>query len=130
MNGTYGRVNEFFVGTEGSTWGDGRMKTSKKIEIPSFDENGGPYMQEHIDLLKGIVDGKPLNEVRAVAEATMTAIMCRTAAYTGDLVKWSDLMENQNSGLYNLTMHPTAEDFEKGSVVAPKDEIPPVPGNG
>ncbi len=29
VNGTYGRVSEHFIGTEGSTWGDGKMKSKK-----------------------------------------------------------------------------------------------------
>ena len=97
--------------------------TAVALSLPAFAAD--PTVEELLKKYDGV-----MGPASYEAEATMTAIMCRTAAYTGDLVKWSDLMENQNSGLYNLTMHPTAEDFEKGSVVAPKDEIPPVPGNG
>jgi len=54
--------------------------------------------------------------------------MGRISAYTGQLVKWSDLMENKDSQWYNLTVKPTAEDFETGNVVAPPDDIAAVPG--
>jgi len=128
IGGAYGRVSEHFVGTEGSTWGTGKMVTDKKIAVPDFQEVGGPYVQEHIDLLKSIIDGKPLNEARNVAESTMTGIMCRIAAYTGDLVKWSDLVDNEKSSWYNLALSPSATDFEKGAVVAPKDDVVPIPG--
>ena len=30
--------------------------------------------------------------------------------------------------LYNLTLSPTAEDFEKGTVKAPADDVFPLPG--
>ena len=34
----------------------------------------------------------------------------------------------ENSPYYNLTMKPTAMDFEKGDVVAPPDDVCPIPG--
>jgi myo-inositol 2-dehydrogenase/D-chiro-inositol 1-dehydrogenase len=128
INGTDGGVREFFAGTEGKTLGGGGLESAKNIEIPDFPEHGGPYVQEHVDLLNSIIEGKPLNEARNVAEATLTAIMGRIAAYTGKLVRWKDMMENKESPWYNLTCTPTAEDFEKGPVTAPKDDVAPIPG--
>jgi len=128
VNGTYGRVSEHFIGTEGSTWGDGNMKSKKKIDVPDFPEHGGPYVQEHIDLLNSILKGEPINEARNVAESTLTAILGRISTYTGQAVRWSDLTEKKDSQWYNLTLKPTAEDFEKGTVKAPPDDVVPVPG--
>ena len=128
VNGTYGRVSEHFIGTEGSTWGDGKMKSKKTIEVPDFPEQGGPYVQEHIDLLNSIIKGEPLNEARNVAESTLTAIMGRISAYTGQAVRWSDIIEKSDSQWYNFVLKPTAEDFEKGTVTAPPDDVVPVPG--
>jgi myo-inositol 2-dehydrogenase/D-chiro-inositol 1-dehydrogenase len=128
INGCYNRVSEHFIGSEGSTWGDGSdMDTSKSIEVPDFSGHRDPYVQEHIDLLKSILDEKPLNEARNVAESTLTAIMGRIATYTGQMVRWSDLM-NEGGQWYNLTLKPTATDFETGDVVAPPDDVAPVPG--
>jgi hypothetical protein len=104
------------------------MKSSKNINTPDFPEHKGPYCQEHVDLLNSILAGKPLNEARNIAEANLTAIMGRIATYTGQMVEWADLTENKDSKWYNLTLKPTAEDFEKGEVVAPPDEIAAVPG--
>lgn len=128
INGTDGGVREFFAGTEGETWGGGGLKSNKNINVPDFPEHGGPYVQEHVDLLNSIIEGKPLNEARNVAESTLTAIMGRTAAYTGKLIRWSDMMEKKDSPWYNLTLKPTAEDFEKGPVTAPPDDVAPIPG--
>jgi len=129
VKGCYNRVSEHFIGTKGSAWGGGVMKAGKKIKrIPDFAEFSSPYVQEHIDLLNSILDDKPLNEARNVAESTLTAIMGRISAYTGTMVKWSDLVENKDSPWYNLTLTPTAEDFEKGEVKAPPDDIIPMPG--
>ncbi len=130
ISGCYNRVMEHFVGSEGSTFGDGsRMDSHKSIDIPDFPGHDNPYVQEHIDLLNSILDEKPINEARNVAESTLTAIMGRISAYTGQVVRWSDLTENKDSQWYNLTLKPTAEDFEKGDVVAPPDDVIAIPGN-
>ena len=131
VNNCDGGVREFFRGTRGETMGGGGLKQTRKrreIEVPDFPEHGGPYVQEHVDLLNSILAGKPLNEARNVAESNLTAIMGRISAYTGKLIRWSDLTENKDSPWYNLTLKPTAEDFEKGEVVAPPDDIAAVPG--
>lgn len=128
INGTYGRVSEHFVGSEGSTWGDGKMESAKNIDVPQFPDRNA-YVQEHVDLLNSILKGEPLNEARNVAESTLTAIMGRIATYTGQMVQWSDLTEKTSSQWYNLTLKPTAEDFEKGEVVAPEDDVAPIPGS-
>ncbi|HUG27921.1 MAG TPA: hypothetical protein VMK53_06450, partial [Gemmatimonadales bacterium] len=36
--------------------------------------------------------GAPLNEGRQVAESTLTAIMAREAAYTGQAITWDELV--------------------------------------
>ncbi len=128
INGTYGRVSEHFVGSEGATWGDGKMEAARTIDVPQFPDRNA-YVQEHVDLLNSILKGEPLNEARNVAESTMTAIMGRISTYTGQMVQWSDLTERTDSPWYNLTLKPTAEDFEKGEVVAPEDDVAPIPGS-
>jgi predicted dehydrogenase len=131
INGCYGRVSEHFVGTEGSTWGDGELTSAsgKNISVPDFPEHEGPYVQEHVDLLNSIVQDKPINEARAIAESTLTAVMGRISAYTGKLVRWSDMMDpGKNSRWYGLALTPAAEDFERGNVKAPPDNVFPVPG--
>jgi hypothetical protein len=54
-------------------------------------------VQEHTDLIESIRAGKPANETRAVAESTLTAIMCREAAYSGLIVEWEQAMNWQTS---------------------------------
>jgi predicted dehydrogenase len=126
INGTDGGVREFFAGTEGQTWGDGGLK-GKEINPPDFPDRNA-YVQEHVDLLESILKDEPLNEAWNVATSTLTAIMGRISTYTGKLVRWKDLMENTSSPWYNLTLKPTAMDFEMGEVVAPPDDVFPIPG--
>ena len=129
VKGCFSRVSEQFLGTEGSAWGDGKI-VGKQIAVPDFEEKGGPYVQEHRDLIRSIRAGKPLNEARGVAEATLTAIMGRISAYTGQIVRWSDLTKNTDSPWYNLTLTPAARDFENGTVVAPPENSIPAARRG
>ena len=76
--------------------------------------------------------GQPLDQARAVAESSATAIMGRISAYTGNQVTWKEIMGDpaENPALYNLTLKPTAEDFEKCTVVIPKENMLPQAGRG
>lgn len=127
LAGTYQHIGELFTGTEGSCYGGGKLN-GKKVDVPEFkmDAEQG-QVQEHVDLIRSVMTGKPLNDAKSIAESTVVAIMGRISSYTGELVRWNDLMKNESSPFYNLTCAPTALDFEKGPIVLPKEE-PPVPG--
>ncbi|MDP3849921.1 MAG: Gfo/Idh/MocA family oxidoreductase [Luteolibacter sp.] len=127
LSGAYGRVGEMFTGTEGSCYGGGKLK-GKNVEIAEIkmDSDNG-QVQEHVDMIRSVMTGKPLNDAKRIAEVTTVAIMGRISAYTGQMVRWSDVMENESSPFFNLSCTPTALDFEKGAVQVPA-EVPPVPG--
>src|SRR5262249_49646263 len=59
------------------------------------DDSTNPYVQEHTDLIASIRAGKPLNELKTVAECTLTAIMGRMSAYTGKAVKWEQALNSK-----------------------------------
>ena len=130
VKGCYTNVGEFFMGTEGSTYGGGKMQSAKlaSLTIPEFKTHANGQVQEHVDLLNALAKGEMLNGAKDVAESTMTGIMGRIACYTGQQVRWSDLMTSTESPWYNLTLKPAAADFEGGTVVAPKDDVCPIPG--
>lgn len=127
LAGTYQRVGELFTGTEGVCQGGGKL-SGKKVEIPEIklDSDNG-MVQEHVDMIRSVMTGKPLNDARRIAEVTLVAIMGRISAYTGELVRWKDIAENAESPFYQQLCTPTAADFEKGPVTMPA-EVPPVPG--
>jgi hypothetical protein len=56
-----------------------------------------PYEQEHADLIASIRAGKPINELKNVAESTLTAIMGRMSAYTGKLVTWEQALNSKEN---------------------------------
>jgi predicted dehydrogenase len=127
QSGTYSRVGEMFTGTEGVCLGGGKL-TGKDIKVPDFkqDSDNG-QVQEHVDMIRSVMAGKPLNDAKRIAEVTLVAIMGRISAYTGELVRWKDIAENAGSPFYQQLCTPTALDFEKGPVTTPA-EVPPVPG--
>lgn len=127
LAGTYSRVGEMFTGTHGASYGGGKID-GKDVEIPEIKiDSGNPYVQEHVALIRSARNGEPLNEARNVAEATLVAIISRMSAYTGQLIRWSDVTQNEKSPFFNYTCLPTALDFEKGPIELPA-EVPPVPG--
>lgn len=131
VSGCYQGVMEQYVGTKGTTFGGGNMRSyaGKKFDLPGIKMiHDDPYVQEHADLLNSILKNTGLNEAHNVAQSTLAGIMGRIAAYTGQLVRWSDLAEHTDSPLYNLTLSPAADDFEKGAVTAPQDDVIPIPG--
>jgi predicted dehydrogenase len=95
--GAANNVSERFIGTRG------RTDPSKAIEGPNawqFDPekidpkpvSRNPYVLEHVDLVASIRAGKPLNEGKQVAYSTLSAIMGREAAYTGQVIEWDTLL--------------------------------------
>jgi hypothetical protein len=56
-----------------------------------------PYVQEHIDLIASLRAGKPINELKTVAESTLTAIMGRMSAYSGKEVTWEQALNSKEN---------------------------------
>lgn len=62
-----------------------------EVEKPTID----PYQREHDDLFDAIINNKPYNEAERGALSTMTAIMGRMAAYTGEVITWEQALNSQ-----------------------------------
>ena len=120
-NGT----GELVMGTEGYTncqntiWDlDGNVIW--EFEYPK-DENGNPtqtlaipsYVQEHMHLVYAIRTGNYVNEAEQTALSTLTAIMGRTAAYTGRAVTWDEIFKSDmNLGPEIIEFGPVDMKFE------------------
>jgi len=127
ISGTYAKMGEFFRGAEGQCNGDGKLSGKEvAIEEPKL-ESPDSQVQEHVELIKGVLAGKPLNTIQEGADSTLTAIGARISAYTGQMVRWTDMTVNTKSPFYALQLAPTALDFERDSVVMPS-EAPALPG--
>jgi hypothetical protein len=73
--------SEALVGTKGICQVDAyRINGKRTVTNEQLEKAVDPYVQEHTDLIASIRAGKPLNELKNVAESTMTAITGRMAA--------------------------------------------------
>lgn len=131
INGCWDRIGQFFRGEQGIVDIQGLVAADrvyvgpadrkKRLPLPKVEGHPNSYIQEHADLLAAVVKDEPINEAQNIAESTLTAIMGRISAYTGQLVTWDEMMETA------LVCRPTAEDFEAGTVTLPPEQVP-VPG--
>ena len=93
--GTQQRVEERVIGTEGRASTGQGLRITGPNEWRFTGDQVNPYVQEHIDLQASIRGTGPhLNEGQRIAESTMSAIMGREAAYTGQLITWDDAMQS------------------------------------
>ena len=92
IDGTANHVGEHFIGSAGTSDPSGTITGAKAWKHVPKTPRVNPYVQEHTDLVASIRAGKPLNELKQVAESTLTAIMAREAAYTGQVVTWDELL--------------------------------------
>jgi myo-inositol 2-dehydrogenase / D-chiro-inositol 1-dehydrogenase len=115
--GSTGDVSENLVGTKGRWQSNGHRFSGAERRRIRIEHEVNPYVQEHIDLLESISSRKPVNELKQVAESTLTAIMGRMSAYTGKAVSWEQAL---NSKL---------DTFPKTLAWGPMEE-PPIPKPG
>lgn len=117
-------LGERIVGTEGYTNckntifnHDGSVKWTYDYPKNKDGRSTGvvkvsPYVQEHIHLVTSIRTNKPVVEAERTAISTLTAIMARTAAYTGQKVTWADMMDStEKLGPDNYEMGPVDMEF-------------------
>ena len=92
-------VSELVVGTKGTVRTADKgyyLLGEKEIYSAEQDKNDiSPYVQEHVDLIHHIREGKPVNELENVAFSTLTAIMGREAAYTGANLTWEKALKSK-----------------------------------
>ncbi len=95
-------ISETVYGTKGNSRVGSYQINKKKVA-----EGGpvSPYVQEHIDLIQSIKNGKPLNELEAVTNSTMTAILGRMACYSGQPLTWEQALNaNEETMPHDLAL--------------------------
>jgi predicted dehydrogenase len=89
-------VAEYLAGTKGRCHVNAYTINGKRVVSREQDKQStDPYVQEHTDLIASIRAGKPINELKNVAESTLTAIMGRMSAYTGKAVSWEAALKSE-----------------------------------
>ncbi|MEK7404451.1 MAG: Gfo/Idh/MocA family oxidoreductase [Acidobacteriota bacterium] len=106
--GSAQNVSELIVGAKGRT-------NCHDLGVKGIN----PYVQEHTDMVNSILGNGPyINEAMAVAESTMTCIMGRESAYSGQEITWDMMMASK------LDLTPKAFDYNL------KLDTPPLPVPG
>lgn len=127
VNGTWSRETEELIGEKGRILAKSVfLHPRKRVELPKIEGHDNAYVQEHVALINAIVKGAPINEAQQVAESTLVGIMGRISAYTGQPVRFTDVVKPDGT-FGKLALSPSAEDFEKGAIKLPPEEIP-LPG--
>lgn len=117
MNHCEGKVEEAVHGSKGSSNCANWIKQKDGKFWRYRDPEVNAYQQEHQDLIASVRAGKPINEAKNMAESTLTAIMGRDSAYSGQTVEWEQIYNSKR------VWGPT--DFKFGPL-----PIPPVPTPG
>jgi predicted dehydrogenase len=105
-------VSEALVGTRGFCQVNKyEIAGVRAWKFPGRDNT--PYVQEHTDLIAAIRAAKPYNELKNVAETTLTAILGRMAAYTGKAVTWDQALNSKE------VLMPAKVDWDVSLAVAP-----------
>jgi predicted dehydrogenase len=94
INGCKTLVGEFVLGTRGKSNCADAIEPTQGEPWRYSAPAGSPYRKEHENLIASIRAGEPINEARAVAESTMTAIIGREAVYSGQEITWDNAMQS------------------------------------
>ncbi|MEM9415553.1 MAG: Gfo/Idh/MocA family oxidoreductase [Planctomycetota bacterium] len=91
-------VGEEIIGSEGYArmGGTSTLVDKNGERIAQFTGGRDPYVQEHADLVASFRAGEPLNEAHRIAQSTLTAIICREAAYSGKNVSYEWALNESN----------------------------------
>jgi myo-inositol 2-dehydrogenase/D-chiro-inositol 1-dehydrogenase len=101
QDGCEKKIANEFVGTKGTAFvlpqyyitGEQPWRLDQSVTT----ELANAYVQEHTDMIASIRAGKPLNELKQVAETSLAAIMGRMAAYTGKAITWDEALASQEA---------------------------------
>lgn len=120
------RHSEMVLGAAGSAELGRTVRSGERV-YDFAKEHGGeepsPYILEHRDMIASIREGRPLNELKQLAEASLATIMMREAAYSGREVT-RDFLMNESKRILGPDCPPHAIEFGDREV-----EPVAVPGN-
>jgi predicted dehydrogenase len=116
MDHCEGKVEEAVVGLKGSSNCKDWIRATGSDLWRFREPEVNAYEQEHADLIASIRAGKPLNEAQAIAESTLTGIMGRESAYSGNSIDWEQMLNSKTR------LGP--EKYEFGAVAFPRVAIP------
>ncbi|MEX2309289.1 MAG: Gfo/Idh/MocA family oxidoreductase [Pirellulales bacterium] len=87
-------VGELVVGTQGKSDCADLIQPARGDEWRYREKPANAYEQERANLIASVRAGQPINEAQAIAESTLTAILGREAAYSGQEITWDQAMQS------------------------------------
>lgn len=94
--GTYNKGGAFFQGTKGTANSREGIKdrAGKVLWRTNRRENGNPSQIEHDEFFAAIRNDTYMNDTEWGAMSTMTTLLARMAAHSGQLVEWEDALNS------------------------------------
>ena len=99
MNGCASDNSDQIWGTKGTAhvgWSNQEILGENPWFHDPEEATVGMYQAEHNELFASIRAGKPINDGLWMAHSTLLGIMARTAAYTGQIVTWDEIMNSDD----------------------------------
>jgi len=90
LSGAWNHVGEFIHGSKGTSNPSGSINGQTDWKFTGNSPNG--HQQEQHDLIEALMRGEIYNEGEYGAKSTFTAILGREACYSGDAIKWDELL--------------------------------------
>jgi myo-inositol 2-dehydrogenase / D-chiro-inositol 1-dehydrogenase len=99
ISGTWNRGGSFFQGTKGTGGLKEGIKDLSGKELWKIRRPGevNPYQHEHVVFFDAIKNDKPLNDTEWGAMSTMTTILGRMVAHSGQLIEWDEAFNSDIS---------------------------------
>jgi predicted dehydrogenase len=97
---TWGAEGQYVYGTEGESGVPGNINKPAKSKVRGKGRKslfGDSMVQEHHDLISAIKNNEKYVEGWHGATSSMTAVLGRMATYSGQLVRWDDLVAKGTS---------------------------------
>jgi hypothetical protein len=108
INNCKNLVGEWVRGTQGTSNCADLIQPNRGDEWRYREKPASAYEQEHENLITSIRAGQPINEAQSLAESTLTAILGREAAYSGQEITWDQAIQSTTHlgpANYNLGPH-------------------------
>ena len=125
IQGTFNKGGSFFEGTKGTANIREGIKDRNGNQIWRNRTDGNPYQIEHDELFAAIRKGTALNDTEWGAMSTMTTLLGRMAAHSGQMLEWDDALNS------DLILVPENLDWDSAPPAKPDENgIYPVPVPG
>ncbi len=111
------QVAEFAHGSKGrASLASGRIEAPGGWSHREPEDEDNPYQVEHDRLFEAIREGRPFDEAKNGAIATMTAVMGRMATYSGRKITWDEALAS------DVSLEPAVLAWDADPPTLPDDE--------